>query len=273
MARVRESYALHAAAFDGLAADYDADFTATPLGGLLRALVWSRLDCILAADARVLDLGCGTGEDAVRLASRGARVVALDASPAMVRVAAAKAAQRGCSERTEFHCAPAERLGEVLGDAVFDGVISNFGALNCVADLPALAREVAARVRPGGRLVWVLMGRHVPWEWAWYLLRADARRAARRLSGRTRWRGLEIHYPTPSAVSAALRPSFRVDALRPLGFALPPSYAAAWLNRHPRLLSALARLEHLGRRSALLAWVADHYIVEATRLPADGAAA
>jgi SAM-dependent methyltransferase len=189
----------------------------------------------------------------------------------MVRAATLKAAQRGCAGRTEFLCAPAEGLGEVVGAARFDAVISNFGALNCVADLPGLARELAVRVRPGGRLVWVLMGRHVPWEWGWYLLRADLRRARRRLSGRTSWRGLEIHYPTPATVRSALHPAFRVDALRPLGFALPPSYAAAWLNRHPRLLAALARVESLGDSSALLARCADHYIVEATRLPGSAA--
>ena len=64
-----------------------------------------------------------------------------------------------------------------------------------------------------------------------------------------------------------LAPYFRVDALRPLGVALPPSYAASWINRRPRMLAALTRLERSleGRRA--LAYCADHYIIEATRLP------
>lgn len=258
---------LHAAAFDPLAAKYDADFTNTPLGSALRSLVWSRFDEVFAGAGRVLDLGCGTGEDAVRLASQGTRVVAVDASAGMVQMAAEKARRRGCEGSTEFHCVPMQRLGEVLDTRLFDGTLSNFGALNCVADLPALVRDVAARLRPGARLVWVLMGRYVPWEWAWYLLRADPARAGRRLSGVTNWRGLTVAYPTPAKMARMLRPLFRIDSLRPLGVALPPSYVAGWLSPHPRLLHGLTRLEHSLHSSSLLASVADHYIVEATRLP------
>ena len=74
-------------AFDALAADYDASFTATPLGTLLREAVWRRLDARFAPGDRVLELACGTGEDAVHLASRGVRVTAVDASAAMVEAA------------------------------------------------------------------------------------------------------------------------------------------------------------------------------------------
>jgi hypothetical protein len=64
-----------------------------------------------------------------------------------------------------------------------------------------------------------------------------------------------------------LQPFFRVDSLSPLGFALPPSYAAAWLNRRPQMLAALTHLEHMAQVCPPLASCADHYIVEATRLP------
>jgi hypothetical protein len=77
-------------------------------------------------------------------------------------------------------------------------------------------------------------------------------------------------YPTPAQVTSVLRPLFRIDALRPLGVALPPSYAARWLERRPRALAALTRLEQRAQGSAFLARFADHYIIEATRLPAGG---
>lgn len=259
---------MHAAAFDQLAAEYDADFTNTPLGAALRGMVWSRMDRAFTGARRVLDLGCGTGEDAVRLAARGTRVVAVDASAGMVKVAAEKARRRGFGEQVQFHCLPMERLGEVADGESFDGTLSNFGALNCVADLPALVREVAMQLEPGARLVWVLMGRHVPWEWAWYLARADTKRAWRRMRGNVAWRDLTIRYPRPREVAAILRPFFCVDSVRPLGFALPPSYAAGWLNRHPRALAALNRIEGVGHALPSLASCADHYIVEATRLVA-----
>jgi SAM-dependent methyltransferase len=265
---------LHAAAFDDLAADYDASFTNTPLGGALRAIVWSRFDQVFLRARRILELGCGTGEDAVRLASRGVRVFAIDASADMVHVAREKARLRGCAERIEFQCLPIEHLAAAPRAEAFDGCISNFGALNCVADLPALVAELAVRLEPGARLVCVLMGRYVPWEWGWFLLRGDARRAGRRLRGPVRWRGLNVFYPTPREFAGLLAPAFRVDALRPLGVALPPSYASEWLRRHPRVLRSLVRAEQAAQGWPALAGLADHYIVEATRVgaPAGGAA-
>jgi SAM-dependent methyltransferase len=259
---------VHAPAFDALAPDYDAAFTDTPLGTVLRELVWSRLDVVFGGAQRILDLGCGTGEDAMRLAARGKQVVAIDASGGMVRCAQEKARARGYAPRVEFHCLPMQSLDAALAPGQFDGVLSNFGALNCVEDLPALVATVAARLAPGARLLWVPMGRHVPWEWAWYLLHGQPAKAWRRLGGeRLAWRGLSLGYPTPRELTAMLQRHFRIDRVRPLGFALPPSYAAHWLNRRPRLLAALTRLERTAQRYPTLAGVADHYIVEATRLP------
>lgn len=258
---------MQAAAFDDLAGDYDADFTHSPVGSALRAIVAGRFAKAFEGAQRVLDLGCGTGEDAIRLADAGVSVLGIDASPAMVRAAQEKARRHGCAARVEFRCLPIERLGSADTGGLLDGVLSNFGALNCVNDLPGVTGAVAAKLTPGARLVWVLLGRHVPWEWGWFLLRADPARACRRLRGVTGWRGLNIAYPTPGEVIRMLAPYFRVDALRPLGVALPPSYAAAGLNRRPRMLAALTRLEHSLQNRRALAYFADHYIVEATRLP------
>lgn len=258
---------MRAHAFDDLAPEYDASFTSTPLGSVLRALVWSRLDRVLAGARRVLEIGCGTGEDAIRLACRGARVLAIDASPAMLRVAAEKARVQGCSERIDFRCLPMEELDSIRTAEKFDGTLSNFGALNCTIELPSVIRSVAEQLEPGARLVWVLMGRYVPWEWGWYLLRAEPKKAWRRLRDSASWRGLTIAYPMPRDVKRMLQPFFRVDSLSPLGFALPPSYAAAWLNRRPQMLAALTHLEHMAQGCSPLASCADHYIVEATRLP------
>jgi SAM-dependent methyltransferase len=258
---------LHAAAFDELAADYDAHFSLTPLGSVLRQLVWSRLDRVFDGAQHVLDLGCGTAEDALHLASRGVRVLAVDASASMVRVAEQKARHRGLAGHIEFHCLPMERLGELLGSVKFDGVLSNFGALNCVPDLRELTGLIAARLQPSARLLWVLMGRYVPWEWGWYLLRGDPARAWRRLPGSVGWRGLTIGYPTPRELVLLLQPVFRVDAVSPLGFALPPSFAGDWLTRSPRILSLLTRAERLAQKWPRLASCADHFMVEATRLP------
>jgi hypothetical protein len=117
-------------------------------------------------------------------------------------------------------------------------------------------------------LVGVIMGRHVPWEWMWYLSRGDLSKALRRLRREgVAWRGIRISYPTPREATAALQPHFTVTRVSPLGCFLPPSYAAAWLNQAPRTLAVLTRLEELAQRFAALASLSDHYIIEAKKSP------
>ncbi len=255
---------LQARAFDELAADYDATFSDSALGRTLRALVWSRLEQVFRPAQRVLELGCGTGVDALALARRGVEVVAIDASPGMIQAARQKAAPPG---RVEFHCLPMERLAGAFEGRLFDGVLSNFGAVNCVRDLGALVNDVVPYLCPGAHLVWVVMGRHVPWEWAWFLSQGHWSKAWRRLTrGGVSWRGLNISYPTPGELATLLRPHFKIERIAPLGVALPPSYAGEWLARRPRLSQVLTQLEYRAQSWSALARVADHYIVEATRL-------
>ncbi len=259
---------LNRGGFDQLAHAYDVSFTHTQVGRTLREMVWSRLELAFRESDRILEIGCGTGEDALHLACRGMSVVAIDASRQMIEVARGKADGHLFSERIEFRHVPMEDLGTAFQGERFDGLFSNFGAINCVRDLRSLIDSVADRLAPGAPLVWVVMGRYVPWEWAWFLLRGDWRRAFRRMrSDGVRWRGLTIDYPTPAHLQALLRPRFAIRRVIPLGFVLPPSYAAGWLERAPRSLRALARLERMAQRLGMLASCADHYIVEAHRLP------
>jgi ubiquinone/menaquinone biosynthesis C-methylase UbiE len=255
-----------ATAFDPCADAYDADFTSSALGRVLRAFVFERYAACFPGRERLLEVGCGTGEDAVHLAAQGHRVVATDASAAMLRVAARKAERAGVASRIEFVCLPMERVGAELAGERFDGTYSNFGAVNCVADVAAIAARIAALLSPGAPLVWVPMGRHVPWEWAWFLARANPGKAFRRYRrAGTAWRGLTIHYPAPATLARALAPHFVTRRTRALGFALPPSYAGAWLDRSPRALAALARLERLAQGTNTAARFSDHYIFEAER--------
>jgi SAM-dependent methyltransferase len=194
----------------------------------------------------VLDLGCGTGEDAIHLARRGVTVHALDASSAMVDAARDKAARAGIAGLVTLEKRPVEELFALGSGTRFDGAYSNFGALNCVEDLPAVGRALASLLRPGAPLLVCLLGRRVPWEWAWFLARGEVRRAFRRLSRRgAPWRGLTVRYPSLAEAVRAFSPAFVRRRAVAVGAFLPPTYAAASLERRPRLL---ATLDGAGRR-------------------------
>jgi len=253
-------------AFDALAADYDGGFTSGVLGSRLRGAVWRRLDAVFAAGDRVLDLGCGTGEDAVHLAHRGVEVVAVDRSPEMVAAARAKIDDAGLGSLIEIRRAAIEELE--VREGSFDGVVSNFGALNCVGDLAAVAAAVASAVRPRGRAVLCVMGPLVPWEWLWFLLRGQPRSAFRRLRrGGVRWRGITVRYPSIRKLRRGFA-AFRLTRVAALGALLPPSYAEPWAVAHPRLISGLDGCERRLETCFPLPWLADHYLVELERLAA-----
>jgi SAM-dependent methyltransferase len=253
---------LNTSPFDQLAGDYDRSFTRSACGATLRAMVWERLPVVFGTRRHILELGCGTGEDAIRLARSGHRVFAIDVSPEMIRIARLKAIAAGVAERIEFQVMPIESLHTLPQELRFDGVFSNFGAINCVADVPRLAVSLSARLTACAPLMFIVMGRRVPWEWAWYLVQGDRERAFRRLrKAGTEWRGLNIHYPTPRELVRSLAPSFETSRCASLGFALPPSYAAAWLDDAPHTLATLTVIERATSR--FTAGLADHFMLEA----------
>jgi ubiquinone/menaquinone biosynthesis C-methylase UbiE len=129
---------LEKSGWENAVADYDEAFarlTAQSIGPLL--------DAVRAAPgAHLLDLACGPGYVAAQAAARGAMVLGLDFSAAMVALA------RRRHPRLEFREGDAQALD--LPDAAFDALTMNFGLLHL--DRPELALAEAARVlRPGGR--------------------------------------------------------------------------------------------------------------------------
>lgn len=57
---------------------------------------------------RILEVGCGDGDNAILLAMKGATVVGLDVSPRAIEIARKKAALHNVSDRVQFECVPLE---------------------------------------------------------------------------------------------------------------------------------------------------------------------
>jgi hypothetical protein len=159
-----------------------------------------------------------------------------------------------------------EELGD-LRDGPFDGALSNFGGLNCVTDLRAAARALAAQVRPAGTAILCIMGPAVPWEWLWFLARGRPASAFRRLRrGGTRWSGMTIRYPSIHDTRRAFAPEWRMSRVAAIGALLPPPYTGEWMARHPRVLAALDRAERRFDTAWPMPLLADHYLVELERV-------
>ncbi len=237
-----------AAAFDRMAASYDELWTTTAMGRAQRNLVWCDLDALFQPGQRILDVGCGTGEDAAHFAARGVTVYATDASPAMVQVAQARGGFTAAVRRAE----DLAQIGET-----FDGALSNFGALNCVADLRAVAASLAGLVRPGGHVALCVLGRLCAWETLYYAARLNFRKAFRRLVGHASAcppSPFMVYYPTVSEFRAAFVYDFELQSWTGIGLCVPPSY----VKLPASLVGVLAFCDRLLARLPLLRALADH---------------
>ena len=133
-----------------------ATWRATTLGEVTEAIE-QRLILRLAGELRgraVLDAGCGDGTLVRALAGRGATVTGVDADPAMLAAARARAPEAA------FVQGRVERLG--LADASFDVVVA-VTVLCFVPDPESAIRELARVLRTGGRLVIGELGRWNAW--------------------------------------------------------------------------------------------------------------
>ena len=128
--------------FDRIAPVYDA-MNRVMTAGLDRR--WRRVtvEQVVRNGDRVLDACCGTGDLAIAARARGADVVGLDFSEAMLERAGAKS--------TEIEWVRGDVLALPFDDASFDAVTVGFGVRN-VDDLDAGLRELRRVLRPGGRL-------------------------------------------------------------------------------------------------------------------------
>jgi SAM-dependent methyltransferase len=257
-------------AFDSVAADYDGPRGNNDLIQDMRCEMWRWLDSTFAPGSRLVDIGCGTGLDAIRMARLGHHVTATDWSPQMAQRTSDRAASERLTDRVQVLPVGAQELHRLDGPGVYDGAYSNLGPLNCVPDLREVARECARLLRPDGALVFTVIGRICPWEIAHYLRRRQWARAKVRFARSSVPVGMNKHtvwtrYYGPHEFYRAFEEHFALAHYRGLCVFAPPPYLTGIRERHSRWYEWLW---HIDRRVAgwpVLREVGDHFLMVMTR--------
>lgn len=262
---------IYRAPFDGIADAYDQTFTDSRIGRAQRALVWESIEKAFRPGDRVLDLGCGTGVDACSLAERGVKVLGVDCSSEMIRVAKRKVLSCGMQSSVKLEALAIEQLKQLQDGALFDGLISNFGALNCVEDLGSVAEIMAELLRPGAAVFLCFLGPNCLWEVFWYMAHGNAKKAFRRwrtagtiahLSGGT---ALRIQYPSVRSLTHTFAPNFRLKSWRGIGVTVPPSYAESLARKFPRAMPFATQADRVLGLCPGVRGLADHVLLEFVR--------
>ncbi len=253
--------------FDIAALTYDQDFTHTETGRRQRECVYSFLPALM--HTRILEMNCGTGEDAVYFSRCGAKVTATDVSPNMIRATKEKA-QKESADIQVFGWDLTQPADFLQGER-YDIAFSNFGGWNCLneAAIKALGNQLYPLIKPGGKLIVVWMPSFCLWETIYFMLKFRPKDAFRRL------------YKTPSVASVEgvsvltyyyssrqirnFLPQFKVRKIRPVGLFLPPSYLTPFFSKHKYLFHILYFGEKLFNSFSGFARLSDHAYIEMER--------
>lgn len=132
--------------WDRIAPKYAADPIAD-LAGYEATL--RRVQGLLSTEHDVLEIGCGTGSTALRLAPFTRSLLATDVSPEMIAIAHQRLAAQP-SPRLSFAVADAEAAA--FGTGAYDAVLA-FNVLHLTMDLDTALQQVVQVLRPGGLLI------------------------------------------------------------------------------------------------------------------------
>jgi ubiquinone/menaquinone biosynthesis C-methylase UbiE len=257
---------LTALAFDTLSNAYDGSFTYSDAGKVYRRMVHGYLDrmVLTGKGMAILDINCGTGEDALFLGAAGHQVTALDSSPGMIDIARQKCAHM---KNVTILLADMRHL-ETLNSQSVDVVLSDFGGLNCLngEELNTLFREVHRLLRPGGHFIAVVMPVFALWEFFHFALRGRFRMAFRRVTGHARVMtggiDLDVWYYSPRALKGMAGHQFTPVRFAPVGVFMSPGFEEKAHGIRREVFRLLLRFDQMLWKRSLAAGWGDHFLAD-----------
>lgn len=255
--------------FDAAAKTYDSTFTNTKIGIEQRKKVYRNIEHIfISGDKKnVLELNCGTGEDAISFAKQGHNIIATDISDEMINVARSKNNYGNlCFETLDF-----KNLSKKTFKHEFDVVYSNFGGLNCLSieELKKLMDTIYDNLAPGGKLIMVLMPKNCIWEQIYFLLKGNFKRYKRRNTDQALLVNVDgVQVPTwyfnPDEIVEISKKKYTTTNCVPIGITVPPSYLEkSFLTKTP--VWDVLKIIEKKLSNNFLSRYADHFLIELTK--------
>lgn len=251
-------------AFDTYAKDYDAHFTNSLIGKAQRMQVYRHIRKHISFRLKkVLEINCGTGEDAVWMARQGASVLATDISEGMLKVTEQKTS--GLDVKTKQ--IKSQEIG-LLAPETFNLIFSNFGGLNCLSEkeLNDFKTGCALLQPTSGQLAFVIMGTKCRWERFYYNRKNDPSKANRRLVAdgvETVMDGIHFktYYHSPETIKSLFKEQYNHVVTKPIGLFVPPSYLEHYVKKRKMLFGLLKFLDAVFGNFSSLSNYADHYLM------------
>lgn len=264
-------------AFDHIAVDYDDGFTNSIIGKAQRSLVWNYLQPFLENknDIKVLELNCGTGEDAKWMAQFGANILATDVSINMVQITNAKVEAHNLKQQVVCKQMDVNKIDAIVGIEKFDIIFSNFGGLNCIEPkkLDSLLQyELPSLLSKNGKMIFVVMPTFCLWESFYHAITLKRKNIFRRFSSKPLMASLskdvtiKTWYYSPRWMKNHAASNMQVKLVKPIGFFIPPSYLNNFFTKRMSTFKLLQRMEKWITNRQLLATASDHYLIHLQKI-------
>jgi len=257
--------------FDKIAPVYDELFTSTAIGKIQRNIICKYLDESLPANQQIniLELNCGTGEDAVYFAKKGLDVVATDVSDEMLKITEEKINKLGLNKYIKTKKLDLTNLSDFNFEQKFELVFSNFGGLNCVdkESLKKLSVVLSSILNNRGRIIFVLMPKFSLWDSFYFLMKTQLNKVFRRASSKPlnvnlNSGNVQTFYYSPKEIVDIFGTKFKVRNIKPIGFFIPPSFLNKFFLKKKKTLRMLDMFENSVYNFSFLANFSDHFLID-----------
>ncbi len=251
--------------FDESANNYDTVFTYSEIGKAQRKRVYHFLkeDILTNSNLNILELNCGTGEDARYFFEKGHRVLATDISSEMIKVAK----EKHQNPNIRFQEKDITKITSETFSEKFDLIFSNFGGLNCLSpqELEKFISVSYSLLNPNGKMALVIMPKFCLWERFYFILKGKFKKAKRRNTNDAvlvNVEGVKVStwYYNPKEVVSLTSNHYKTIAIKPIGLKIPPSYLESFFLNKKGLLKMLIWAEKL-YSNQFWSKYSDHYLI------------
>jgi ubiquinone/menaquinone biosynthesis C-methylase UbiE len=216
--------------------------------------------------ASMLELNCGTGEDAMYFAQKGFHIHATDISTGMLSTIRKKMVDTFFQNKITIEQCSFTELELLQKKICFDYVYSNFGGLNCTSGLEKVLSSMNDLVKPGGVITLVIISKFCLWE-TLLIFKGKFKTAFRRFfaakgrKAKVEGNFFRCWYYSPSFVKKHLQEDFDLLSIEGLCSIVPPSYIENFATKYPKSFRFLARKENQLKDKWPWKYIGDYFII------------
>ena len=220
----------------------------------------------IPAKCNILELNCGTGEDAIWLANEGHLVHATDISANMLEVLHQKVKSSKLENRISYELCSFSALDKLCYRGPYDLIFSNFAGLNCTGELEKVLQYFSPLLKPEGIVTLVILPPFCLWE-SLLIFKGMFKTATRRLlnkngtPAKVEGSPFKCWYYKPSVITNHLKEEFTLLNIEGLCTIVPPSYISQFGQKHPGIFKFLSKKENKWKDKWPWKYIGDYYII------------